>query len=155
MTLDAILNIFLISYFAVLLEILAVSNVGYVFADLHGVRPPSSFAALTADLALLIWLPNFWVPLAGRWCPINFGVLVEGQGLHYSGGFLGITGYGYGAGQDPHGPAGLAGRVVLYVWRHVVQDKIPLKWREQIPQTPEEERAHAELKAAATAAPAG
>ena len=32
MTLDAILNIFLISYFAVPLEILAVSNVGYVFA---------------------------------------------------------------------------------------------------------------------------
>jgi len=48
----------------------------------------------------------------------------------------------------------LLAALVLYIWRHVVKDKIPLKWREQIPTTPEEERAHAELKAAATAAPA-
>jgi len=42
-----------------------------------------------------------------------------------------------------------------YIWRHVVQDKIPLRWREQVPATPEEERAHAELKTAPSASPAG
>jgi hypothetical protein len=36
---------------------------------------------------------------------------------------------------------------------YVVQDKIPLRLSEPIPQTPEEERAHAELKVAPTAAP--
>ena len=44
--------------------------------------------------------------------------------------------------------------MVLYIWRHVVQDKLPMKLREEIPRTPEEERAHAELKAAPTAASA-
>ena len=47
----------------------------------------------------------------------------------------------------------LLAALILYVWRHVVQDKIPLQLREQIPQTPEEELAHAELKVAPTAAP--
>ena len=42
---------------------------------------------------------------------------------------------------------------ILYLWRHLVQDKIPVKLREQVPQTPEEERAHAELKVAPSAAP--
>ncbi len=46
----------------------------------------------------------------------------------------------------------LVAAVVLYVWRHVVQDKLPMKLREQIPRTPEEARAHAELKAAPTSA---
>ena len=44
MTIDAILNLFLITYFAVALEILAVCNVGYVFATcaaLVGVRAPA------------------------------------------------------------------------------------------------------------------
>jgi hypothetical protein len=47
----------------------------------------------------------------------------------------------------------LLAALILYVWRHVVQDKIPLKLREEIPQTPEEERAHQELKVAPSAAP--
>ena len=36
MTVDAILNILLISFFAGVLEILAVSNIGYVLRDVHG-----------------------------------------------------------------------------------------------------------------------
>ena len=46
----------------------------------------------------------------------------------------------------------LLAAVLLYIWRHVVQDKLPMRLREQIPRTPEEEREHAELKAATTAA---
>jgi hypothetical protein len=42
---------------------------------------------------------------------------------------------------------------LLYVYRHVVQDKIPLQLREQVPQTPEEQKAHPELAPAPTAAP--
>jgi amino acid transporter len=152
MTLDAILNIFLISYFAVPLEILAVSNVGYVFATCTAL---SAFVLLRRDRPQWprpIRLPDFWVPLAGVLFTINFAFLVFG-GFIYSGGFLGITGYGYGWDKTRTGLLVLLAALVLYIWRHVVQDKIPLKWREKIPATPEEERAHAELKVAPSAAP--
>ena len=153
MTLDAILNILLISYFAGVIQILAVSNVGYVFATCTAL---SAFILLRRDRPdwpRPIRLPNFWVPLAGVLFTINFVFLIVG-GFIYSGGFLGIDGYGYGWDKTRSGLLVLLAALVLYVWRHVVQDKIPLHWREQIPRTPEEERAHAELKAAGTAAPA-
>jgi amino acid transporter len=152
MTLDAILNIFLISYFAVPLEILAVSNVGYVFATCTAL---SAFVLLRRDRPQWprpIRLPNFWVPLASVLFLINLTFLVFG-GFIYSGGFLGITGYGYGWDKTRTGLLVLLAALILYIWRHVVQDKIPLKWREQVPATPEEERAHAELKVAPSAAP--
>ena len=152
MTVDAILNIFLIMAFAGVLEILAVSNVGYVFATCTAL---SAFILLRRDRPQWprpIRLPDFWVPLAGVLFLINLTFLVVG-GFLYSGGFLGIEGYGYGWDKTRTGLLVLLVALILYVWRHVVQDKIPLKWREQVPQTPEEERAHADLKAAATAAP--
>jgi amino acid transporter len=152
MTLDAILNIFLIMAFAGVLEILAVSNVGYVFATCTAL---SAFILLRRDRPQWprpIRLPDFWVPLAGVLFLINLTFLVVG-GFLYSGGFLGIDGYGYGWDKTRTGLLVLLAALILYIWRHVVQDKIPLKWREQVPATPEEERAHAELKAASTAAP--
>jgi amino acid transporter len=153
MTIDAILNIFLITAFAGVLEILAVSNVGYVFATCTAL---SAFVLLRRDRPQWprpIRLPNFWVPLAAVLFLINFTFLIAG-GFIWSGGFLGITGYGYGWDKTRTGLLVLLAALILYVWRHVVQDKIPLKLREQVPATPEEERAHAELKAAPSAAPA-
>ncbi len=152
MTIDAILNIFLIMAFAGVLEILAVSNVGYVFATCTAL---SAFILLRRDRPNWprpIRLPDFWVPLAGVLFLINFGFLIFG-GFIYSGGFLGIDGYGYGWDKTRTGLLVLLAALILYIWRHVVQDKIPLRLREQVPATPEEERAHAELKAAPSAAP--
>ena len=40
----------------------------------------------------------------------------------------------------------LLAALVLYAWRHVVQDKQPMRLREEVPRTPEEERAHPELR---------
>lgn len=154
MTVDAVLNIFLITYFAGVLEILAVSNVGYVFATCTAL---SAFVLLRRDRPNWprpIRLPDFWVPLASVLFLINFAFLIAG-GFIWSGGFLGVTGYGYGWDKTRTGLLVLLAALVLYIWRHVVQDKIPLTLREKIPQTPEEERAHAELKTATTAAPAG
>ena len=153
MTVDAILNIFLIMAFAGVLEILAVSNVGYVFATCTAL---GGFVLLRRDRPNWprpIRLPNIWVPLASVLFLIYLTFLVVG-GFLYSGGFLGIDGYGYGWDKTRTGLLVLLVARILYIWRHVVQDKIPLKLREQIPQTPEEERAHAELKVAPTAAPA-
>ena len=70
---------------------------------------------------------------------INLTFLVVG-GFLYSGGFLGIEGYGYGWDKTRTGLLVLLAALILYIWRHLVQDKIPLHLREQIPQTPEEER---------------
>jgi amino acid transporter len=152
MTIDALLNIFLIMAFAGVLEILAVSNVGYVFATCTAL---SAFLLLRRDRPNWprpIRLPNFWVPLAAVLFLINLAFLVFG-GFIYSGGFLGIEGYGYGWDKTRSGLLVLLAALVLYIWRHVVQDKIPLRLREPIPTTPEEERAHAELKVAPGAAP--
>jgi amino acid transporter len=153
MTIDAILNIFLITAFAGVLEILAVSNVGYVFATCTAL---GGFVLLRRDRPNWprpIRLPNLWVPLASVLFLINLTFLVVG-GFLYSGGFLGIDGYGYGWDKTRTGLLVLLAALILYIWRHVVQDKIPLRLREPIPQTPEEEREHAELKVAPSAAPA-
>jgi len=152
MTIDAILNIFLISAFAGVLEILAVSNVGYVFATCSAL---SAFVLLRRDRPQWprpIRLPDYWVPLGVVLFLINLTFLIAG-GFIWSGGFLGIEGYGYGWDKTRSGLFVLLVALILYVWRHVVQDKIPVKLREPVPATPEEERAHAELKTAATAAP--
>jgi amino acid transporter len=146
MTLDAILNIFLITYLAGVLEILAVSNVGYVFATVTALL---GFVLLRRDRPRWprpIRLPDYWVPIAGLLAFINFVFLIAG-GFIYSGGFLGIDGYGYGWDKTRTGLLVLVAAIVLWAWRRVVQDKQPLHMREQIPQTPEEEAANKELQA--------
>jgi amino acid transporter len=144
MTIDAILNIFLITYFTGVLEILAVSNVGYVFATCCAL---SGFLLLRKDRPNWprpIKLSSMWVPIAGALLAINLALLVAG-GFLYSGGFLGITGYGYGWDKTRIGLLVLLAALILYVYRHVVQDKIPLRLREDIPQTPEDLLVHPEL----------
>jgi amino acid transporter len=148
MTLDALLNIFLITYFTGVLQILAVSNIGYVFATCCAIAGFLLLRRDRPDWPRPIRLPNVWVPIAGALLAINVVLLVAG-GFLYSGGFLGITGYGYGWDKTRTGLIVLVAAFVLYVYRHVVQDKIPLRLREEIPHTPEDLVVHPEL------APAG
>jgi amino acid transporter len=146
MTLDAILNLFLITYFSGVLEILAVSNIGYVFATCCAL---GGFVLLRKDRPHWprpVRLPDYWVPIAGFLFAVNF-VLLVGGGFIWSGGFLGITGYGYGWDKTRTGLIVLVAALILYVWRHVVQDKLPMRLREEVPQTPEQLRAHPELAA--------
>jgi amino acid transporter len=145
MTIDAILNLFLITYFAGVIEILAVSNIGYVFATCAAL---GGFVLLRRDRPQWprpVRLSDRWVPIGIVLCAFNFVLLVAG-GFIYSGGFLGIEGYGYGWDKTRTGLLVLLAALILYVWRHVVQDKQPMRWREDIPRTPEEERAHPELQ---------
>ena len=147
MTLDALLNIALISGFAGVLEILAVSNVGYVFATCAAL---SAFLLLRKDRPQWprpVRLANYWVPLGAVLFLINLTFLVVG-GFLYSGGFLGIEGYGYGWDKTRTGLLVLLAALLLYIWRHVVEDKIPLRLREPVPATPAE--VTAETKTAPT-----
>jgi len=137
MTIDAILNLFLITYFAGVIEILAVSNVGYVFATCTALLGFVMLRRDRPDWPRPVRLPNYWVPLASVLFAINFVFLVVG-GFLYSGDFLGITGYGYGWDKTRTGLLVLLAALLLYIWRHVVEDKIPLQWREKVPATPEE-----------------
>jgi amino acid transporter len=146
MTLDALINILLITYLAGVLEILAVSNVGYVFATVTAL---AGFVLLRRDRPQWprpIRLPNYWVPLAAVLAFVNLVFLVAG-GFIYSGGFLGIEGYGYGWDKTRTGLLVLLAAIILWAWRRVVQDKQPLHLREPIPQTPEEEARNRELSA--------
>jgi amino acid transporter len=151
MTVDAILNVFLISYFAGVIEILAVSNVGYVFATCTAL---SGFLLLRRDRPRWprpVRLGRVWVPIAAFCLTCNVVFLIGG-GFIWSGGFLGIAGYGYGWDKTRTGLLVLVAALVLYVYRHVVQDKLPMKLREEVPLTPEEQRSHPELAPAPTAA---
>jgi amino acid transporter len=144
MTIDAILNLFLITYFQSPLEILAVSNVGYVFATCAAL---SAFVLLRKDRPdwpRPVRLPNWYVPLGGLLAFFNLVLLVCG-GFVFSAGFLGITGYGYGWDKTRTGLIVLVAAFLLYLYRHMVQDKIPVKLREEVPLTPEEEARHPEL----------
>jgi amino acid transporter len=152
MTVDAILNVFLITYFAGVLEILAVSNIGYVFATCAAL---SAFLLLRKDRPAWprpVRLPNWYVPLGAFLAGFNLILLIFG-GFIYSGGFLGIAGYGYGWDKTRTGLLVLVAALILYVYRHVVQDKIPMKLREEVPRTPEEELRHPELGVAPDAVP--
>jgi amino acid transporter len=152
MTIDALLNLFLITYFQSPLEILAVSNVGYVFATCTAI---SAFVLLRRDRPdwpRPVRLPNWYVPLGALLAGFNLVLLVCG-GFIFSGGFLGITGYGYGWDKTRTGLIVLVAAFLLYLYRHIVQDKIPVKLREEVPLTPEEEARHPELGVTPDAVP--
>ncbi len=147
MTLDMVINILLIVFFHGVIEILAVSNIGYVFA---------TCCALFGYVLLRKDRPNWprpikygspWVVLAFLLGVVNTVFLIAG-GFIYSGGFLGIEGYGYGWDKTRTGLIVLAIAFLLYLYRHIVQDKTGIRFRDEVPQMPEEEAAQA------TAAPA-
>jgi amino acid transporter len=92
-------------------------------------------------------LSRMWIPLAAVLFTINF-ILLVGGGFIWSGGFLGIEGYGYGWDKTRIGLLVLLAALVLYIYRHAVQDKIPIKIREEVPLTPREEAEHPELRVA-------
>ncbi|HTE63064.1 MAG TPA: APC family permease, partial [Solirubrobacteraceae bacterium] len=144
MTVDAVLNVLLISFFNNPIEIIAVSNIGYVFATCAAL---SGFLLLRKDRPNWprpVHLSSIWVPIGAVLLTANVVFLIAG-GFIYSGGFLGIDGYGYGWDKTRWGLLVLLLAILLYVFRHVVQDKQPMRWREEVPATPEEQVAHPEL----------
>ena len=136
MTLDAVMNVFLITYFASAIEIIAAGNLGYMLAHVFAL---SGFLLLRRDRPNWprpIRLSAVWVPIAGALATLNLVFIVVG-GFIYSGGFLGIdTQYGYGWDKTRVGLLVLLISLLLYVFRHVVQDRTKLRLREEVPATP-------------------
>jgi amino acid transporter len=136
MTLDAVLNVFLITYFASAIEIIAAGNLGYMLSHVFAL---SGFLLLRRDRPHWprpIRLSRAWVPIAGMLAILNLAFIVVG-GFIYSGGFLGIdTQYGYGWDKTRVGVLVLLISLALYVFRHVVQDGTRLRLREEVPAVP-------------------
>ena len=131
MTLDALLNLFLITYFASAIEILAAGNLGYILAHVFAL---SGFLLLRRDRPNWprpIRLSAIWVPIAGLLAAVNLVFIIFG-------GFVYANDYGDGWDKTGVGLIVLGVSLLLYIFRHVVQDRTGVRLREETPQMPEE-----------------
>jgi amino acid transporter len=129
MTVDAILNVFLLTYFAGAIEIIAAGNLGYMLAHVFAL---SGFILLRRDRPNWprpIHLSPIWVPIAGALVVVNLVFIVVG-------GFIYADEYGYGLDKTLIGMIVLAVSLVFWAYRHIVQDKGKLRLREEVPLTP-------------------
>src|SRR3712207_9489309 len=98
-----LINILLISFFANPLEIIAVSNIGSVFATCGAL---SGFLLLRKDRPAWprpVRLPSIWVPIGLGLFAIHF-VFLLGRGVLCAGGVRGIRGSAYGWDKHTGGP---------------------------------------------------
>jgi len=138
MTLDMVLNLLLLSYFAGAIEIIAAGNLGYILAHVFALTGFLLLRRDRPDWPRPIRLSAIWVPIAAALAAINLAFIVVG-GFIYSGGFLGIeTQYGYGWDKTRLGLIVLAVSLLLYIYRRVVQDKTGIRLREEVPAMPAE-----------------
>ncbi len=134
MTMDMILNVLLIVFFHGVISILAVSNVGYVLATVFALF---GFVLLRKDR------PNWPRPikLSSPWVGIAFILGFVNLFLLVCGGFLYADDYGYGLDKTLIGVAVLVVAFLLYVYRHVVQDKTGVRFRDPAQPMPDEQPA--------------
>ena len=139
MTLDAALNLVLL-FVAIgalagggYLKILAVSNFGYVIAHIFAI---SGFLLLRKDRPgwpRPIRLGPIWTPLAVLCLVLDIVYLAVGS-ISFN-----LTGYSGGGEVFGWGFAVLVIAIALYVYRVMVEDKAPLRWKLPAPSTPAEE----------------
>jgi amino acid transporter len=132
MTLDLLLNLFLLTYFAGAIEIIAAGNLGYMLSHVFAL---SGFLLLRRDRPNWprpIRLSAIWLPITGLLTAANLTFIVLG-------GFVYANKYGYGWDKTRVGLIVLAVSLLFWVFRHVVQDRTGLRLREEVPLTPPEE----------------
>ena len=131
MTVDMVVNLFLLFFVGNVLAILVAGNLGYMLAH---------FFALTGFLLLRkdrprwprpIRLPSFWLVVAGALAAANAFFIIIGA-TNPS-----LTGYG-GTKEAFYGLGVLAISILLFVFRRLVQDKETIRLREETPSEPAE-----------------
>lgn len=129
MTVDLVVNLFLVFVIGQTISILFTGNLGYFVAVIAAL---SGFALLRKDRPLWprpIRLGKAWGPLAVFLALANLVFVAFGVTNSK------ITGYG-GTKEVLIGVGILAFSVVLYIFRRVVQDREPLRFREEPDQAP-------------------
>jgi len=135
MTLDTIINILFVLFVGNLFGILVASNIGYVLANFFAI---SAFVLLRKDR------PNWPRPikLASVWVPIAVVLAAAFAVFEVVGvGWFQIAGGGgvYGDAKNKIiGFSVLAGSLILFLFRRIVQDREKPHWREETPTMPEE-----------------
>jgi amino acid transporter len=129
MSVDLVVNVLLVLFIANNLAILYLSNIGYVLSHVFAL---SGFLLLRRDRPRWprpIKVGPIWVGIA--WVLVFFNIVLIGFGV------TNPTLTGYGTWSDMIiGVAVLAGSVVLYAYRRIVQDKSRITLREPVPQMP-------------------
>jgi amino acid transporter len=129
MTVDLIVNLLLVFFVGNILGVLFASNLGYILAVVFAL---TGFLLLRKDRPHWprpIRLSRAWIPIAAALAAVNVVLIVVG-GLNPQ-----IAGYG-GTTDQVIGVAILAASIVMWVIRHVVQDRLPLRLREETPTLP-------------------
>jgi len=136
MTLDMVLNIWLLTFFHGALPIIAAGNLGYILAHIFA---QSGFFLLRKDRP--DWprpyrLSSTLLPVAGFVLAANIVFLVVG-------GWVEADKYGYGLSKSLIGLAVLLIGVLGFVFRRVVQDRKSIRLRESTPTMPDADAARA------------
>jgi len=131
MTMDMVLNVLLIVFFHGVIAILAVSNVGYVLATVCALFGFVLLRKDRPDWPRPIKLSAPWVGIAFILGSVNLFLLV-------CGGFIFADEYGYGIDKTLIGLAVLVVAFLMYIYRCIVQDKTGIRFRDDVPLTPEE-----------------
>jgi amino acid transporter len=131
MTLDMVLNISFILFIGNIFGILAASNLGYVLAHVFAL---SGFVLLRRDRPLWprpIKLGPVWVPIAAFLSLWSLCLTIVGFGWfqHAAGGYGGTK-------EKIIGVSVLAGSLLLFFFRRIVQDGERPHWREDTPAVP-------------------
>jgi amino acid transporter len=129
MTLDLVVNIFLVLLIKSNLAILYLSNIGYVLAHVFAL---SGFLLLRRDRPNWprpIKVGSGWLPIAAFLCALNAVFLVVGALAPKLNGYGTWTDFWIGIGV-------LVGSLLLFIYRRVVQDKEGVHMREHVPEVP-------------------
>jgi amino acid transporter len=134
MTLDMIINILFVLFVGNLFGILVASNIGYVLANMFAI---GAFVLLRRDRPNWprpIRLPDYWVPIAGALFAAFALFSVVGIGWFQTAGGGAVYG---GTKNKIIGFSVLAGSLLLFLFRRIVQDKETPHWREETPTQPD------------------
>lgn len=124
-----LMNLILISFFASAIEILAAGNLGYMLSHVFAL---SGFLLLRRDRPQWprpIRLSGAWTAVAGVLAAWNLFLIVAGA-------FIWADDYGYGFDKTLWGLLVLCISLLLWAFRHLAQDRTPLRWREETPAVP-------------------
>jgi amino acid transporter len=134
MTVDLVVNLFLVFYVTSTLAILYISNIGYVAAHIFAV---TGFLLLRRDRPAwprAIRVSRIWIPIAVLIAAFNTLLLIVGitnPELTYAATWTDVA-IGFGI---------LGAAILLFLYRRIVQDKERPHWREETPTMPDAHQA--------------